>query len=74
LGMVSKGFGNNGKDKTEGCIYKNAIGCYMHGALLPKNPKLADWLLQKALGVELKPLDDTLELKAHTYLLPTHPK
>lgn len=72
LGMVNKGWGNNGKDKTEGCIYKNAIGCYMHGSLLPKNPKLADWLLQKALEVKygketkLKPLDDTLELQAHS--------
>ncbi|MBI2314598.1 glutamine amidotransferase [Candidatus Daviesbacteria bacterium] len=71
LGMVIQGFGNNGKDKTEGCLYKNAIGCYMHGSLLPKNPKLADWLLQKALEIkygkqiELKPLDDTLELQAH---------
>lgn len=71
LGMVNKGWGNNGKDRTEGCIYKNAIGCYMHGSLLPKNPKLADWLLQKALEVKygkeikLEPLDDTLELQAH---------
>lgn len=71
LGMVVKGFGNNGKDQTEGCLYKNAIGCYMHGSLLPKNPKLADWLLQKALEVkygkkiDLKPLDDRLELQAH---------
>ncbi|MBI2596764.1 glutamine amidotransferase [Candidatus Daviesbacteria bacterium] len=71
LGMVIKGFGNNGTDKTEGCIYKHAVGCYMHGALLPKNPKLADWLIRKALEVkykkqiELKPLDDTLELQVH---------
>lgn len=71
LGMVVKGFGNNGEDKTEGCIYKNAIGCYMHGSLLPKNPILADWLITKALEVkygkkiELQPLDDTLETKAH---------
>ncbi|OGE41629.1 glutamine amidotransferase [Candidatus Daviesbacteria bacterium RIFCSPLOWO2_01_FULL_36_8] len=71
LGMVIKGFGNNGKDKTEGCIYKNAIGCYMHGSLLPKNPVLADWLLKKALEVKyrkditLKPLDDSLESSAH---------
>ncbi len=71
LGMVQKGRGNNGKDRTEGCIYKNAIGCYMHGSLLPKNPKLADWLLQKALEVKygkeikLKDLDDTLEIQAH---------
>jgi CobQ-like glutamine amidotransferase family enzyme len=71
LGKVVKGFGNNGKDHTEGCIYKNAIGCYMHGSLLPKNPALADWLLSKALEVkygeeiELKSLDDELEQKAH---------
>lgn len=71
LGMVKKGFGNNGKDHTEGCIYKNAIGCYMHGSLLPKNPKLGDWLIKKALEVkykkeiELKPLDDSLENQAH---------
>lgn len=71
LGMVIKGFGNNSEDKTEGCIYKNAIGCYMHGSLLPKNPKLADWLLKKALevkygkDVKLAPLNDSLESQAH---------
>ncbi len=71
LGLVSKGFGNNGEDQTEGCIYKNAIGAYMHGSLLPKNPKLADWLLKKALEVKygkeinLAPLDDELENKTH---------
>ncbi len=70
LGMVLKGFGNNGKDQTEGCVYKNAIGCYMHGSLLPKNPKLADWLLTKALEVkygkkiELTKLEDELEIRA----------
>ena len=75
LGKVIKGFGNNGEDKTEGCIYKNAIGCYMHGSLLPKNPKLADWLIKKALEVKygkeiiLKPLVDTLEEKAHESVL-----
>lgn len=71
LGMVVKGFGNNGTDQTEGCMYKNAIGCYMHGPILPKNPKLADWLLKKALEakyhkeIDLEPLDDTLESQAH---------
>lgn len=71
FGHVISGFGNNGEDKTEGCIYKNAIGCYMHGSLLPKNPELADWLLQKALEVKygeeisVDPLDDSLENSAH---------
>lgn len=71
LGRIIKGFGNNGENHSEGCIYKNAIGCYMHGSLLPKNPQLTDWLLQKALEVKykepikLKNLDDDLEDKAH---------
>lgn len=72
FGKVVKGFGNNGEDKTEGCIYKNAIGCYMHGSLLPKNPKLADWLIKKALEIKygkrivLKELDDDFENLART--------
>lgn len=75
LGKVIKGFGNNGEDKTEGIIYKNSIGCYMHGSLLPKNPKLADWLIQKALEVkydkkvELESLNDSLESKARSAVI-----
>ncbi|KKQ78845.1 MAG: CobB/CobQ domain protein glutamine amidotransferase [Candidatus Daviesbacteria bacterium GW2011_GWA1_38_7] len=71
LGTVTEGFGNNGEDQTEGCVYKNAIGCYMHGSLLPKNPHLADWLIRKALeakykkDIVLKPLEDSLEATAH---------
>lgn len=73
LGKVISGFGNNGQDQQEGCIYKNAIGCYMHGSLLPKNPKLADFLIKTALEVkycksaDLVPLDDELENKAHYF-------
>ncbi len=75
LGQVVSGFGNNGEDKTEGCIYKNAIGCYMHGSLLPKNPHLTDWLIQKALEVkygediDLHNLDDSLESQAHKFAI-----
>jgi lipid II isoglutaminyl synthase (glutamine-hydrolysing) len=70
LGRVSAGFGNNGEDETEGCRYKNAIGTYLHGSLLPKNPQLADLLvgiaLQRKYGpVELARLDDSLETAAH---------
>jgi CobQ-like glutamine amidotransferase family enzyme len=64
LARVIKGFGNNGEDGFEGAIYKNAIGSYFHGPLLPKNPAIADWLLEKVLG-SLKPLDDTLEHQAN---------
>lgn len=71
FGKVLRGFGSNGKDKTEGILYKNLIGTYLHGPILPKNPKLADFLIQKALEkkyrkVKLKNLDDSLELKART--------
>jgi CobQ-like glutamine amidotransferase family enzyme len=70
LGRVLAGHGNNGEDGTEGAIYRNAFGCYMHGSLLPKNPQLADHLIELALrrrygpGAALAPLDDTLELAA----------
>ena len=71
LGRAVVGAGNNGEDGTEGAVYKNAIGCYLHGSLLPKNPWLADRLLAAALShrlqepVTLEPLNDELEEHAH---------
>ena len=70
LGRVVQGLGNNGEDGTEGAFYRNAIATYSHGPLLPKNPSLADWLIQTALTqkyqepVTLTPLDDTLATQA----------
>lgn len=49
LGRVIKGYGNNGKDKSEGAIYKNTFCSYGHGSLLPKNPTFADYLINTAL-------------------------
>ncbi len=75
LGEVIVGYGNNGEDKKEGCVYKNAIGTYLHGPILPKNPHLADFLIKLALSkkaegeVELKKLEDGVEWKAHESLL-----
>ena len=65
LGRVLRGFGNNGKDGTEGVRRGNVIGTYLHGPLLPKNVWLADRLVELALGIELEPLDDVLEDAAH---------
>ncbi len=71
LGQVIKGFGNNGEDGTEGAIYKNVVGTYLHGPVLPKNPHLADWLIKTALerkyqrSIKLQALDDQLEWQAH---------
>jgi CobQ-like glutamine amidotransferase family enzyme len=49
LGKVLKGHGNNAEDATEGAVYRNAYGTYMHGSLLPKNPHFADYLISLAL-------------------------
>lgn len=49
LGQVIKGAGNNGQDDTEGARYRNIIASYLHGSLLPKNPSLADFLIEKAI-------------------------
>jgi len=74
LGKALAGHGNNGEDGTEGCRYKNVFGTYAHGPLLPKNPKLADYILSTALslkypGVTLAGLDDELENTAHSYMV-----
>ena len=70
LGSVTKGFGNNDETGEEGAVFLNAFGTYLHGSLLPKNPRLADELLLRALrrrhgsGIELEPLDDAVEMAA----------
>ncbi|HRQ86972.1 MAG TPA: glutamine amidotransferase, partial [Candidatus Saccharibacteria bacterium] len=48
LGIVRLGAGNNIEDGHEGARYKNVIGTYMHGSLLPKNPRIADFLIEQA--------------------------
>lgn len=63
LAKIIKGNGNNGDDGWEGAVYKNSIGSYFHGPLLPKNPAIADWLISRAVGT-LAPLDDTLAVQA----------
>ncbi len=75
LGTIVSGNGNNGEDQTEGCIYKNAIGCYMHGSLLPKNPVLADWFIKTALQqkyekeIKLSEIDSSFENSARKHFL-----
>lgn len=45
---VIRGAGNNSKDGHEGALYKNVIGTYLHGSILPKNPAVADFLIKTA--------------------------
>lgn len=70
LGKVLSGAGNDGVSGYEGVIYKNVIGTYLHGPLLPKNPQICDYLIQKALErkygpVTLEELDDSQEQAAN---------
>lgn len=73
LGKVRVGRGNNGRDGTEGVVYRHSIGCYLHGSLLPKNPVLTDWLLEAGLrrrygdgeGAQLALLSNGIEEAAH---------
>lgn len=79
LGKVVFGNGNNGADKTEGVIYKNTIGTYLHGPLLPKNPQLCDRLLEAAVknkdeSFVLSPLDDSMEYAANDSIMKRYAK
>jgi len=72
LGRLLAGFGNDGESGHEGCRVGRALGTYLHGPLLPRNPWLADLLLAWALAhasggdpPDLAPLDDSLEAAAH---------
>jgi lipid II isoglutaminyl synthase (glutamine-hydrolysing) len=72
LGRVVAGVGNDGATGFEGCRLGRAVGTYLHGPLLPRNPWLADWLLAQAVAhatggdpPALEPLDDRLEAEAH---------
>jgi CobQ-like glutamine amidotransferase family enzyme len=74
LGNVLSGNGNTYDGGLEGFINDQVLATYMHGPLLPKNPKIADLMLKRALKkrygtVELQPLDDTLEDKARQVML-----
>jgi len=80
FGKVIHGAGNDGSSGEEGARLHHAIGTYLHGPLLPRNPELADWLLAAGLahahGTEAATLIDvdgsiptgvrTLEAEART--------
>ena len=48
FGKVRAGMGNNGGDRTEGAVTGNVFGSYLHGPLLPANPRFADALIKLA--------------------------
>ncbi|EGQ1695248.1 type 1 glutamine amidotransferase [Staphylococcus pseudintermedius] len=59
LGTVTHGYGNNDTDFKEGIHYKNLLGTYLHGPILPKNHEMTDYLLKAAAerkGILFEPL------------------
>ena len=73
FGKVLYGKGNNDGEQTEGILYKNVIGTYLHGPLLPKNPHISDHLISNALERKygkafLMPLNDRKETQVNQYL------
>lgn len=75
LGQVIKGAGNNMRDAHEGVQYHNIIATYLHGPILPKNPRIADFLINEALkrrGLDfkqVKKIDDTFVRQAREIAL-----
>lgn len=74
FGRVLSGHGNTFKGGFEGFMNEQVAATYMHGPLLPKNPKIADKIILRALKkryghVGLEPLDDTLENSARDVML-----
>ena len=68
---VEHGFGNNGIDGTEGAVYRQAVGTYLHGSLLPKNPAVTDRLILAALrhrygaDARIEPIEEPYATRAH---------
>lgn len=75
LGRVLCGYGNNAEDGSEGAVYRHAVGTYLHGSLLPKNPWLTAYLIVCAVerrygsAASLRPVDDSVENLAHQAIL-----
>ncbi len=75
FGNVLLGNGNKFGDSKEGFFKTNVIATYLHGPLLAKNPKLADYIIKYCLDrkynedIILKPLNDEFENNCRKQLL-----
>lgn len=68
LAKVIMGSGNNPEDGFEGAIYKNVIGTYLHGSVLPKNPQIADFLIKKSFENKKENLPEWSDLSEESML------
>lgn len=75
LSNVIKGGGNDGVSGFEGVLYKNVFATYLAGPLLPKNPKLTDIIIKRALikkygnADDFIALDDKMENETSEFLI-----
>ena len=75
FGKVLFGNGNKFGDNEEGYFQRNVIATYLHGPLLSKNPKLADYIIKYCLDrkydedITLESLDDNFENLCRKQLL-----
>ncbi len=74
LGEVLCGYGNTLEKSSEGFMYKNVIGTYMHGPILPKNSPLIKTIIKrifeyKKVDVDLSKLDFEFEDRARLAMI-----
>lgn len=73
FGKVLFGNGNCFESEDEGYFDENVIATYLHGPLLSKNPKLADYIIKYCAerdgeSVQMTPMNDNFEEKARDVL------
>ncbi len=69
---VRFGHGNNGDEPSEGAVYREAIGTYLHGPVLPKNPALLDRLILAALRHRYGPTESLPEVPGDAWAERAH--
>lgn len=72
---VTDGPGSQDADQAvDGALYRSILGSCLHGPLLPKNPEIADWLIERAIERRtgqkalLPALDDSVEFAAKDFI------
>ena len=67
LGVVRTGNGNNFGPRVDGGVIGRAIGTYMHGPVLARNPKFCDYFLSLVIG-QVDPIRDLALENSHDRL------
>lgn len=67
LGNVLIGCGNNYGPKVDGAVSGKAVGTYLHGPVLARNPRLCDYLISSVIG-EVEPIGEKELEHAHELL------